>query len=92
MPLHTGLPIRGDSFGRLPCVPLQVTISTLPDASWGNEEYKDVALMRLGDLAGGEENIQLKETKLGGLPAIQARYSSPSEGTTNLHVFTGDPQ
>lgn len=65
-----------------------VTISTLPDASWGNEEYKDIALMRLGDLAGGEENIQLKDTKLGGQPAIQARYTSPTAGTTNLHVFT----
>lgn len=68
---------------------MQITISPLPVASWGNEEYKDVALMRLGDLAGGEENIQLKETKLGGRPAIQARYTSPSTNTTNLHIFTG---
>jgi hypothetical protein len=65
-----------------------VTISTLPNESWGVEEYKDIALMRLGDLAGGEENIQLKDTKMGGQPAIQARYASPSAGTTNLHVFT----
>lgn len=68
-----------------------MTISTLPNESWGVEEYKDIALMRLGDLAGGEENIQLKDTKMGGQPAIQARYASPSAGTTNLHVFTGAP-
>jgi len=65
-----------------------VTISPLPVPSWGVSEYKEIALMRLGDLAGGEENIQLKDTRMGGQEAIQARYTSTSAGTTNLHIFT----